>query len=352
MFARLSAVEIDGDKDREKSHLLRAHLAALLDGLDLGHVDASTFAILVECLREEAVDNYCLLDDSGAPTGVSLNAEIVWNCFVDAVQAASTKLHPTSDRPLALADTRHPGPDYLSEDLVTLSQLEFQIPAITSGANILGMDDLKSVTSADIAALAVDRTSLSNVIACINAGISSDNSLKANYLKGNAARITWVAPHGNRVQQLLANVDALGQTQEALDDLRNLLGLWCEDGKANRPLGAFHFKCSFGLCAPNVITASGYARFRHRPSSALPDAPTAGLTFNLDRAKADVYPGSCELVAAGLQLGLVTKVQMCGQPSPFGFSPARELKEHGFYGEMASGGRSLSGIANALEAHL
>jgi len=130
------------------------------------------------------------------------------------------------------------------------------------------------------------------------------------------------------------------------------LGLWLEDGTTNRPLAAFYFKLRSGLSAPNIVTASGYPRFRHRPVSMLADAPQAGLTYNLDRRLAPTYPGSCELVAIGVELTSISSVKLCGQPSAFSLSRADTLNLHMEYAKEASADRAWADLLDTLERTL
>jgi hypothetical protein len=348
VYAKLLAITVLDDMDEEKGWLLQAHLGSLLEGIISGHLDREAFEIFTSRFELE-LTNRGLLDADGNLNGVSARAELIWNCFVRSAINAAAEPHPVAGTPLALSDTRYPDRDYCNTDLITVSQIEFQDDVVRLGAQLLGKDHLERVTRHDIARQAKNRARLAEVVECINAGIPSRSTA---YLKGTAECVVWLTPLDGRVPTLLSTVDADGVVQGATDELRNLLGLWMEDGLSPRPLAAFYVRCSSGLRAPNVITASGYVRFRHRPVSSVPEAPNAGLTFNLDQSRARTFPGCCELVAAQIVLGQVTNVRLCGQPSTFDYSRDSELKRHRDYAEIARGGRSWREVVDSLEAHL
>ena len=345
-----------GPMDEEKSALLLAHFASLLDGVTAGHVDRHAFLFLADSLQHE-LTTLGLLNGAGRSTGVPLRAEVLWNAFVSAVGDTATAPHPTTGKPFAFADTRLPDPDYCDHNFITISQLEYQVKAVQTGAAALGKTHLEHVSRHDIARQAGRRAKLTEIVDCVTMALSLGSPMLSDFLKGSAERIVWITPIESRVEvpgrveALLDMVDLYGVSQIALDELRNLLGLWMEDGANDRPLAVFYVKCTPGLSAPNVITASAYPRFRHRPVGRQKEAPNAGLTFNLDRALAATYPGACEVVGSGIPLGQVVAVRLCGQPSPFGFIDAdEELKAHQEYSRDVSDGRSWQSILLALEA--
>jgi hypothetical protein len=79
-------------------------------------------------------------------------------------------------------------------------------------------------------------------------------------------------------------------------------------------------------------------------------APTAGLTYNLDRRAARARPGAPELVATGVALAHVVDVVACGCPEDLGLTPARTMDAHRVYSDYVSDRRSLAEILISLEA--
>lgn len=230
---------------------------------------------------------------------------------------------------------------------MSLSQLEYQDAAVRTGAARLGKTAFTNARPPDIARHAPRRDKLAEIVRCLDAGLHANRDL---YLKGGDERIAWIAPIEDRVADLLVDTDGDGIAQRALDELRDLLGLWMENGWSDRPLAAFYLHCPSGLCAPNVITASGYPRFRHRPATVTPDASSAGLTFNLDSGRAKHHPGAGEVVSRAVKLEQVTGVAMAGQPCGLPRDPKEQLPMHRSYADAASRGRTWRSILQSLEA--
>jgi len=348
VLAALANFQISDDIDEEKSYLLHAHVACLLDGRDLGHIDDDAYRAFLDPIRDN-LSSAGLIDSDELPTGALIRAEIMWNLFCDAVQQAADTMHPCG-RPVALADTRDSSADYCRRDLVTIGPLEYQSGLAARGAMDLGRRHLMKLSKADILRKSGNRKAIAPVIECCNHALAKGMVAPSEFLKASPAAITWITPVKDAAARLLSRADAYGLVKRDITALRNLLGLWAENGKSKRPLAAFFLTCPTGLAAPNVFTAKGYERFRHRPASAGTVDANSGLTYNMDRTNAALDPGACEIVADEVTMPQIRRMEAGGRPARFMFGRKGELVSHRLYSEEVHGGRPIKTILADLEA--
>jgi hypothetical protein len=348
LLAIFGDFEVVDQQDQEDALLLTAHLASLLDGLEAGHIDGFSFDEFKKQLRV-IFEASGLIDSTGSPTGTRLRAEVLWGLLRDAMTITADCAHPKGRR-ISLSDTRASNADFCGRELLTVGAIEYQGEMVRRGAASLGLSKLKKVTRPEIARKAYHRKALAEVVDCCNHALSNGLMSTGTYLKRSASDITWVTPVESRVATLVSRPDPLGLTRDDLTELRNLLGLWAENGRTKRPLAAFFLECFSGLAAPNVFTAQGYARFRHRPSSTLPSAPTSGLTYNLDRKAAKSHPGAQEIVTDAMVLPQVKKIVSGGHPRGLQRGPNANLKSHQAFCADVLQGRVLGEILVKLEA--
>lgn len=347
MLAALANYKIVDDVDEEKSYLLHAHVACLLDGRDLGHIDDDAYRAFLDPMREN-LSSVGLIDANELPTGVLIRAEVMWNLFCDAVQRAADTMHPCG-RPVALADTRDSSTDYCRRDLVTIGPLEYQAGLAARGAADLGRRHLTKLSTADILRKSGNRKAIAPIVECCNHALAKGMVTPSQFLKANSAAITWITPVKDTAAKLLSRTDSYGLAKKDITALRNLLGLWAENGKSKRPLAAFFLTCPTGLAAPNVFTAKGYERFRHRPATASMVDTNSGLTYNMDRTSAALDPGACEIVADEVAMPQIRRMEAGGRPARFMFGRKSELASHRTYSEEVHGGRPIDAILADLE---
>jgi hypothetical protein len=325
--------------------LVQAHAASLLDAVEAGHVGGSAASAVRDAFEKE-LQTRGFLDAAAAPTAKVLTARDAWASFGAAILTAGDLIDARFRRPHKLADRRTPTPIYKDSIFVTLGPLHHHVDLIRRGAPAID-HSLQLVSRTKILSRKRDMSFLEKCALSLNEGLKAPGARSA-YLKGSSDHIAWLAPEFERVAALVATRVGMRLPQADTDQLRDLLGLWSENGRVARPLALF--RCEHTpLYAPNVVTARTYERFRHRPRRRLAAAPMAGLTYNLDPVQARRHPGSCELVAVGVTMDQVIETIACGMPSAI--SPARSKMVAAYlkYAETARDGRSWATIVKKLD---
>lgn len=325
--------------------LVQAHLASLLDAVELAHVSADAASAVRDALEYELKDRG-YLDAAALPTAKPLTARNAWAMLGAAIITAGDLIDTSVGRPHKLSDRRTPTPVYRGSILVTLGPLHYHFELIRRGASTIDRS-LEFVLPSKILARKRDLPFLEKCALSLNEGLKCPEARRA-YLKGSHDHIAWLAPELERVATLIDTQVGTRLPQPATDQLRDLLGLWAENGRVARPLALFRCEHS-PVYAPNVITARGYERFRHRPRRRLAAAPMAGLTYNLDAALGRRYPGSCEVVAVGVTMDQVIDTIACGTPSRMSSARPNLVAAHIDYAEAARGRRSWPTILKKLD---
>lgn len=351
MFAQLAKLEIsrtDPD-DLPSSYLLQAHLASLLDGVEAGHIASDTAKLFRRKFAAE-LRRVGYIGPGLKLTGVPLQAQVVWNAFLDAVRLTGEARHTKLKRPHKLADSRKPTSGYASTELVTLGELSWHAALVQLGVKLdPSYGDLDGIVEEDIKLNGHDRRFLARCVHCLSIALSSGAVPVRTLLKDSSRAVVWLAPHADRVQALIDSRTSLGLNQATADDLRDLLGLWAQDGVRPRPLAVFKIAPGKQLYAPNAITANGYPRFRHRPKRLMASGPHVGLTYNLNRRLASAWPGSAEVVAIGVKMNEVVEIIAAGTPKRLPSSHRQILAAHREYSRHVSGRRSWLGILRKLD---
>jgi hypothetical protein len=326
--------------------LVQAHLASLLDAVQLGHVDAEAASAVRDCLESE-LQGRGFLDASTIATGSPFTPRDAWAALGAAIITAGDVINAATGRAHKLSDTRTPTAVYEDSIFVTLGPLHYHIDLIRAGALIVD-PSLRFVSQTKILNRRADLPFLERCALSLNEGLKLPEARRA-FLKGARDHIVWLAPELERVAALVDAQSGARLPPSATKQLRDLLGLWAENGRVARPLALF--RCEHTpLYAPNVITARGYERFRHRPRRRMAAAPMAGLTYNLDCTLARRYPGSCELVAVGVAMDQVLDTIACGIPAPIPKSRSANVTAHVNYADTTRAGRSWRTIIRELDA--
>ena len=346
MFVQLEDVATDDHHQSCGFALLSAQLAAFLDGIELGDIDHSSAQALRDVF-EGLLRARGLLDPSGVRGAAPLPGDALWNAFRAALTTVADSAHPKRGLIHGLADTRDPNPAFAAGPFVSLGPIHYHAAKIRHGAALLGDRNYVSTDEDEILLMARDLDWLAQCAVCLTAALD-DGAFDADYLKGRAEYVVWLAPEQGRVDYLATQRSGSRLASAATDRLRDLLGLWAEDGHGQRPLAMFRLEAS-PLYAPNVISAAGYERFRHRSGRYRRGAPTAGLTYNLDPAVRAAQPGSSEVIAVGVTMATVREAIACGTPSAIDKRPPQLLAAHKDYAKQVCRRRSWKTILRRLE---
>ncbi len=334
---------------REERFVLKAHLACLLDGVDQGHISlasASRFRdVLAVRLRTRG-----FLDEGLKPTAKPLTAAAIWKQFAQAAKQVGNELDSTKV-PHKLSDLRQPGPVFGKTPTITVAELKYQDALIREGAADLRLPTLARIRRNNIAVLR-DRDQIRDCARALKHRLLKMTPAPAGYLKGTKETTVWVVPVLDPISDLVNAPQPHILEQLQTTTLRNILGLWNYIGPKTSPLAVFFLEPRATVHAPNVITANGYARFRHRTKKFMAMAPTAGLTYNLDQRALQATPGVPEIVTVGVELSHVTDVVACGCPDQLLLTPPDRRDAFRNYWAYLADKRSFNRILAELELRI
>lgn len=350
MFSGLASLVAKGMIAREEQFLLKAHLACLVDGIELGHIRPESAKRFREVFGDK-LKALGFLDESLSRTPLPLEASAVWREFAQTATIVGQEV-ASIGLPHKLADSREAGTSYGTSSIVTIAPLHYHHGLIREGAVRLGLDAIAHIQEYDIDDT-LNRDEIRDCVRALKHRLLRMPPPPAGYLKGKAEVTVWATPVLDEISRLvsatLTSPGLLAQWQST--GLRNILGLWSYIGPKTRPLAAFFLQPTASLYAPNAITAGGYPRFRHRPRRFSRMAPAAGLTYNLDRGAARKMPGVAEVVTTGVQLSHVADIVACGCPDDLALTSIGRMAAHRSYWTYLAEKRSLSEILAALERH-
>ncbi len=349
MFGQFEVLTAVDDRARNALMLLQAHIASFVDGLRHGHISRDSGR---EVRRQLArtLTRTGIIDHALTRVAADVEAETLWLQFKAAVTEVGDLHCSTTKRPHKLADTRRADTAYASAAIVSISPLHHHADLINKGAKKLGWPDLETVTKDDIAAMDADE--LAQCAECLLAAIRNRRQAKRFLLKQNATDTVWIAPITGDIPDLVDDAHGKTLTQDQISRLRDLLGLWREDGRKGRPLAAFFLDARSDLYAPNVITAAGYERFRHRPDALIAADPTAGLTYNLNRLWAVTAPGAAEVVSVAVNFAEISHVIACDPLRPFDTSPSAVKAAHKTFADDVTAKRPFGILLRDLDTAL
>ena len=234
--------------------------------------------------------------------------------------------------------------------MATLAPLHHHAALIREGANDLGLSIIENIQAGDFDATLTD-DELAKCARSLKHRLVVMRPQPPGFLKGSTATTVWLVPLLGTIALLTARPLAIPDVlpRSSTNALRDILGLWEQNGVTSRPLAVFFLAQRADLHAPNAITARGYARFRHRPRRFIPMAPTAGLTYNLDRRAARRTPGAPEVVATQVKLTDIVDIVACGCPDGVRMTGTQLMDSHRTYSNHLAEGRSFDAILDQLE---
>jgi hypothetical protein len=349
VFSQLADVVGTGPIGREKWFLLKAHLACLLDGIQLAHISMESARRFRDVFADRLV-SLGFLDASLQRTSVPLDAGVAWNEFGQTAASVGNE-SSGSGLPHKLSDLRAAEITYRAVATVTLAELHYYAGLIREGAGDLGLSSVDNIQEIDFNS-SLGQDELRDCAISLKHRLLFMGPPPSGFLKGASTTTVWLAPVLDHVSLLVATTLASPDlfAKSHTNTLRDLLGLWKYNGPSTRPLAAFFFVDRRNVFAPNAITANGYERFRHRPRRFLRRAPTAGLTYHLDRRAARAVPGAAEIVTVDVKLTDIVDVIACGCPDAPGLTAMRLTDAHKIYSDYVSENRSLQTILTSLEA--
>ena len=349
VFSQLYNLVTRGRRCENATYLLEAHLASFLDAIVQGHISQESARSVRDALAGE-LRTLDVLDDDNRRTAQRFTVSALWDEFGGAVRQVGEAECPIAKRPHKLADSRPTSAAYDGVNVVTVSSLLYFLPVIRLGAAARGYKRLTNATKHQLLRASDDL--LLEAVACIRKALEGSLAGLSPFLKGVESRTVWIAPVEGHVESLVSVARDQLLEQHRTDALRDLLGLWELNGATRAPVIAFFLKAQPDVFAPNVITAGGYARFRHRPAGLMSSAPSAGLTYNLDREEAKSVPGAAEIVAIGVKFKDVANILGCRRPKPFGMSANEITKSHEVFAAEVANGLTLPMLLAELERNI
>ncbi len=350
MFSGLEKPTATVAVEREERFLLKAHLVCLLDGVVNGHIPIES-ARRFRKVFARRLTAAGFLDGNLMRTAKPLAATSVWNEFAATASEIGDEANAASV-PHKLSDLRQPGPVYDRYQLVTIAPLQYYDALIREGAAALRLSAIEFIRRGDLENLQ-DRDTIRDCGRALKCRLFRMPAPDTPFKRTKETTV-WVTPLLDEISRLtsptLPDVDLLPQRHSTT--LRNLLGLWSYIGPKTSPLAAFFLAPRAAVHAPNVITASGYPRFRHRTKKFIPMAPTAGLTYNLNRSKARRAPGVEEIVTVDVKMSDVVDVVACGCPDDIHFTTASRMKAFENYWTYLADKRPFAEVLDSLEREI